>query len=366
MTIRESVLAVLNGKKPDLVPWLGDLDYWIFYLNKAGIMPKQYQSRDGIFKLHRDLCTGFYLQGYFPFLAHYEGIKVTEEKKGSLRYKTVETPVGSLREIWRYSPESYCWCPVEYFIKGPRDLPAVRYRYEHTYYEPDYARADALYERIGDLGLVLCYAPKSPAMQMIALESGIESFAISLLDAPDEMEETLAVMEKKHDEAAEISVNSPAECIMIPENISSEVVGKAYYEKYIRRYHEKWTQRIRRAGKYSFVHMDGTLKGVIKEVSSAGFDVLEALTPEPVGDIAMGDLKSRVGPQSVLWGGIPGVYFTDLIGDDAFDRFVIDVLAVARSEPRYVLGVADQVPPHARFERIKRVSELVEAHGRYA
>jgi hypothetical protein len=40
-------------------------------------------------------------------------------------------------------------------------------------------------------------------------------------------------MEKKHDEAAEIALNSPAECLMIPANISSEVVGKEYYKRSI-------------------------------------------------------------------------------------------------------------------------------------
>jgi hypothetical protein len=52
------------------------------------------------------------------------------------------------------------------------------------------------------------------------------------------------------------------------------------------------------------------------------------------------------------------------VSDADFDAFVIRVLDVMKSEPRYVLGVADQVPPLARFERIARVRELVEEHGR--
>jgi len=35
------------------------------------------------------------------------------------------------------------------------------------------------------------------------------------------------------------------------------------------------------------------------------------------------------------------------------------------SAPRYVLGVADQVPPRARWQRIRRVADLVEQYGRY-
>ena len=47
------------------------------------------------------------------------------------------------------------------------------------------------------------------------------------------------------------------------------------------------------------------------------------------------------------------MYFTDLISDEEFDAYVIRVLEVWKSEPRYVLGVADQVPPLSRPERIR-------------
>ena len=33
MTIRERALSVLNRRQPDVVPWLGDLDYWVTWLN---------------------------------------------------------------------------------------------------------------------------------------------------------------------------------------------------------------------------------------------------------------------------------------------------------------------------------------------
>ena len=89
------------------------------------------------------------------------------------------------------------------------------------------------------------------------------------------------------------------------------------------------------------------------------------MTPGPVGDIEPEDLHHWVEPGVIIWGGIPGVYFTDLISDEEFDAYVIRVLEIWKSEPRYVLGVADQVPPLARAERIARVAPLVEKYGRY-
>lgn len=365
MTVRERVMAVLKGKQPDIVPWLGDLDYWISSLNLGNTMPEKYKGDHGIYELHRDLGVGFYLQAYFPFKSVYEGVKVYEENDGKTFMVRVETPVGDIRQVWKYLPESYTWGPSEHYIKDIRDLKVLRYWYEHTNYIADYKLASDRYELVGDNGIVLCYMPKSPIMEMIALLAGIETTTYARLDDEDEFDATMEVLRKKADEAALIALNSPAECLMIPENLSSEVVGKGLFESYMRGYEEKWNRRIKEAGKYSFVHMDGTLKGLIREVASTGFTVLEALTPSPVGDIPFEELERWVSEDTVIWGGLPGVYFTELVSDGEFDRYVRNVLEVMKTEPRYVLGVADQVPPGASWERIARVRGLVETHGIY-
>jgi len=375
VSARSRVLAILNKQKPDLVPWFGDLDYWINALNAQGLMPEKYQG-PGMFQLHRDLGVGFYLQGYWPFQPVYDGVQVEQEIGTDVadgyirlirdvRITRVKMPVGELLQVEKYLPGSYCWAYQEHYIKDWRDLKAIRYWYEHTFYQPDYGLAEARYELIGDNGLVLCYLPRSPLMEMIAVLGGIQAVTYAMTDAPDEFVETIAVMEQKSDEAAEIALNSPAECLMIPENLSSEVVGKRRFNQYMRDYEERWNRKIKAAGKYSFVHMDGRLKGLIREVASTGFSVLEALTPAPAGDLAIEEIQSWVGKDTVVWGGIPGFHFSDMVSDQEFDRFVIHVLEVMRSQPRYVLGVADQVPPGTRWERIRRVGQLVEQYGRY-
>jgi hypothetical protein len=54
------------------------------------------------------------------------------------------------------------------------------------------------------------------------------------------------------------------------------------------------------------------------------------------------------------------------VSDEEFDAHVRRVLEVMRSEPRYVLGVADQVPPDGLERRVRRVGELVEKYGAYS
>ena len=363
MSIRQRVLSVLRHRKPDVVPWLGDLAYWVNWLNTADLMPERYLG-DGLYQLHRDLGVGFYLQGYFPFREVHDGVEVSEERANGRRVTRVRTPHGEIQETHEYLPDSYTSARTEHFIKTWRDLAPLRYLYEHTFYEPNYDLAARRYDLVGDNGLVLCYLPKSPFMELVALKAGIEAVTYAQADAPEEFAETLAVITRKHNEASEIALTSPAECLMIPENLSSESVGKRMYNQFVRPHEAWWTQRIREAGKYSFIQIDGTLRGLMREVSQAGFHVLEAVTPQPSGDIAVEELWRWAEPETIIWGGLPGIMFSDLVSDAEFDAFVIRVLDVFKTEPRYVLGVADQVPPLARWERIGRVRELVEEHGR--
>ncbi len=366
MTPRQRVIAILRGIKPDYVPWFGDLDYWASALIGRGQKPADFKQSADYIDWHRRLKVGFYLQGYFPFKTIIENCKVTEWNEGNNRLRKIETPRGTLQECWTYIPESFTEAPTEHLIKSEADLPAYAYMHENTRYEPDYDFAKKRLEQIGDMGLLLCYLPKSPFMQMVALDAGIMTVTMMYMNDRLMFESALAAVKKSHDRAAEIALESPAEVLMIPENLSSEVVGPNFFDLYMKNYHVYWAYRIKTAGKFSYVHLDGTLKGLLKQQCRTGISVIEAMTPAPAGDLPIGEWeKYAEGTNAILWGGIPGVYFTDLISDEEFDRHTIEVLEVMRQKPRYVLGVADQVPPDGLERRVMRVSELVEKHGKY-
>jgi hypothetical protein len=363
---RERILTLLSGGVPDRVPWFGDLAYWSGAMEARGQVPKGWQSTPDYYRFHRELGVGFYLQGYFAFRAVTDPEVVIKEGSDSHgRWRSVRTPLGTLEEEWRYLPEAYAWAPFRHLINTPADLPVLRYWCEHTHYVPDLEEAVRRQEMVGDLGVVLCYLPRTPFMQWVAEYAGIRNIVDLWMQAPDEFEETLRVMERSQDQAAEVAVTVPADCLMIPENLSSEVVGRRFYAQYVRPCEEKWVARIHAAGKYAFIHMDGTLKGLLAQVGSVGYDVIEAVTPEPVGDMPMRATRSLAGPQPILWGGVPGIYFTPLVSEAEFERHVCEMLEVMVADRRMVLGVADQVPPDALRSRVARVVELVERYGQY-
>ncbi len=364
MNNRQRILSILNHTTPDRLPWAGDMDYWYQSARKRGNLPEKYFG-DGYFQLNRDLGSGFYLQGYFPFQQHHPGITFTDQQDGDRRIRTMHTPAGDLTEIQQYLPTSFSWGYVKHYAETPSDLPAFNAFLESLEFTPDYEEAERRKQIIGDNGVVLVYAPRSPFMEMVTTYVGLTNLVYLLADVPEMMAEIFTLMERKHDLAAELAVNSPAECIMIPENLSSEVVGASFYRRFLRPYERRWIERIRQAGKYSFVHLDGTLKGLLKQVAETGFDVIEAVTPYPSGDISMAEAIELAGGDTILWGGLPGIIFTPAFTQDDFEQHVTSMIGLMKQRPQYVLGVADQVPPDGLIERVADVARLCDASGWY-
>ncbi len=366
MTPRERVLTLLRGGRPDQVPWFGDLDYLATAMIGRGQRPADFKQSAAYLDWHRELGLGFYLQGYFPFHTIIENCRITEWREGHDKHRKIETPRGVLHDCWTWLPESFTEGPTEHLLKTAADLPAYQFLHANTRYEPDYAFGAARQSELGDIGVMLAYLPKSPFMQVVALDAGIIATVEMMSDAPEHFEETLDVVRASHDQAAAISLTSPSEVLMIPENLSSESVGPALFERFMRDYQQTWTARIRTAGKFSCMHLDGTLKGLLRQECTVGFDFIEALTPAPVGDLAVEDWAKFCGDaKTIFWGGMPGAYFSPHVSEAEFERFTRATLAVMRREPRYVLGVADQVPPNAVVSRLHRVRELVAECGVY-
>ncbi|MCC6445157.1 MAG: hypothetical protein IT210_17070 [Armatimonadetes bacterium] len=84
-----------------------------------------------------------------------------------------------------------------------------------------------------------------------------------------------------------------------------------------------------------------------------------------MGDVPLSEWRDRAGPDLILWGGLPGAYFSPIYPESVLREMTMACLRLCRADRRFVLGVSDQVPPDADLRRVAMVSELVEQYGRY-
>jgi hypothetical protein len=141
------------------------------------------------------------------------------------------------------------------------------------------------------------------------------------------------------------------------ENIHDHLLSPAYFEKYLVPWYEKRSGQLRENGIFTHIHIDGFFKDLLPYLAELPFDGLEALTPEPQGDVPLEEIREHIGDK-VLLDGIPALLFLPTYSEERLKEFTRRV--VEMFHPRLVLGISDELPEgagEAALERIGWISE---------
>jgi hypothetical protein len=189
--------------------------------------------------------------------------------------------------------------------------------------------------------------------------AGVETTVSLWADARDDLERTIGVVQECEDAIFDIICAGPGSYVVFPENLSGEVTGRTLLRRYAIPYWQQRIGQLHEAGKRVGIHNDGTLRGSLPLLIEAGFDLVESVTPAPVGDMTLCEIREMTAGRLIVWGGLPGALFSPTTPEAVFTSFVNEVLTTFPGGSGFVLGVADQVPPDASFNRIRRVRETV-------
>lgn len=366
MNNRDRLLYILQGKQPDRIPFFADLVYLYDSLAAENRLEEKYFGDQGYLRFHLDLNAGICF--YTPFLwrtRYVNGVEQQVVEKGFLRTTEFATPVGRIKSVQQYLPSTYSWAYREHFVKDLDDYRIMQYVHENTVYEKDMGPFEAIKALWGSHGIATAMPPISaaPLQKLLARWAGVENTVYMMADSEAEFDEITWAIERSEDAAFEILCDSSADYVEFAENLSSEVTGVRFFEKYNKPYYVRRTRQLHQAGKFCGIHIDGTLGACLPLLHGCGFDVAEAVTPFPVGDLRLESLRAAAGENIVIWGGLPSPLFTPQFSDDEFDQFVKQILTTFRGDHRFVLGVGDQVPPDAVIARVRRVNDMIEAFG---
>ena len=71
------------------------------------------------------------------------------------------------------------------------------------------------------------------------------------------------------------------------------------------------------------------------------------------------------GPDIILIGGVPGAMFAAPFTAKEMKNQVKKIIRTYKESGKFILGVADQVPPDGDISFVKLISDLVEEYGAY-
>ena len=366
MTLRERIEAVFRGETPDAMVWFADLTYWYGAHQAMGDLPAAWRGPHGIGQIHREMNVGEYVPGCNAY-DESEGSEVAFEHRveAGVGTRTWRTPVGTIDSRQEYSPSSFSWGFRAHPVKRVEDLAVVRYVVEHRQYRARPDRLRQVDRDVGAHGLPVIAVPGSPMAELGKAWAGIMDLSYLMADTPGEVGETLEAIASSQDETYRITAESECPYVMICENLSAETMG-GLFDLHTRDYLTRRVAYLHAHGKKVILHIDGTLRGVVEKLPAVGIDCLDAVTPKPVGDVGMDEIRDLVGDDILILGGMPGAMFAPPFTAADIETHVRDVIRLHKQSNTFMFGVADQVPPNGDLQLVKLVSDLVEQHGRYA
>jgi|YNPNPStandDraft_1061719.scaffolds.fasta_scaffold14107_4 hypothetical protein len=359
MNFRQRLLAVLQGQRPDVMPWFADLTYWAHAQRLAGTLPPEYEGDEGFVKLHADHHVGYYLGYAAVWSDTHEQVEVSSERDGDLITGHWRTPVGELWSQRRFLPRTASEAIVRWPVTSPEDLRVLRYIADSTQTTPTYERYELLKRLAGEQGHPTVLPPRSPLSQMLAEWTGVVNLSYLLADAREEVERTLEALGRAADGAYAAILGCDTPFVELPDNLTGEVVTRLF-ERYQFDYYLRRIRPLQEAGKKVGVHLDGTLRGILPLLVKTGLDFIESITPKPTGDVAVEHLRDLAGPDVILFGGIPGAMFAPPFTAADLRRQVELVIEHHWESGKFILGAADQVPPNGDLNLVRQVGEWCE------
>ncbi len=97
----------------------------------------------------------------------------------------------------------------------------------------------------------------------------------------------------------------------------------------------------------------------------SGMDIAEAICPQPMTKVTITEVKKAFKGKITIFGGIPSVaLLEETMSDEEFQKFMKSLFKEIAPGSRFILGISDTTPPDAKFERLLRITEMVEKWGK--
>jgi hypothetical protein len=363
----ERIMATYTKKRVNKIVWQPRIEHWYDVRKVKGTLPEKYKNK-GVLEIYDDLSSSVrYYYGsttdisspktYIKF-EHTERVKVREVRKNNDIHLTYETPIGQLRGKKRLGEWGTSWHYVEHPAKSISDLRILECVVENTKARFDYEFYKEAENKVGHRGVIQFYWERSPFQRLLLEYMGVENTIYALQDYPKRMREYLKTAEEAENQLYEVLAKCPVFSLNFGENIDAHFDPPKVFNEYLLPYYKKRVAQLHKAGKFCFIHMDGSLKPLLPYINDAGFDGVEGATSLPQGDITLEELKEALG-DTILIDGIPMLLFLPHYSYKELEEYTIKVLNLF--SPNLILGISDEISPPGDIEKVRFVSQIVES-----
>jgi hypothetical protein len=356
-------LATFRGERTRRPVWTADISYWINGRREDGTADPAWATEEGHLRLHQELgVLPYYDYNHFWASAPVYEPTVTmhTETTGNVTRSTIHTPRGDLFTESKYLRESACGATTRHSVNTPEDLDRMIYILEHSRLVPanldDFAARQVTWARHG--GYSSLALPRSPLASFCYEWAGLENAIMLLMDHEDKVRRIFSLIEAQQEPILDAVCRLAPPVVHFADNLSSDNFT-SLYDDFMAPGHRHRLAKLHAAGVKAAVHLDGAIRGLLPKLAAVGFDAVEALTPKPVGDVGLDEMRAVAGSDRlILWGGVPGAMFAPPYTWADMQAHMEQLLKHWGNTP-FIIGVADQVPPDGDITFCRKIAEML-------
>ena len=369
MTNRERLIAILERRSPDRIPWIPRLEIWHQAHIARNSLPKQYQGLS-LREIESDLNIGTPARQGSVYRVEYHNVDISREINGMETITTYKTPVGSVNTTHRYSETLALGgvaspLLVSHMIKDVDDYDVVEYIFSHATVHPTYEAYAAYDIEIGSDGLPMTAIGPDPMYRILQVLIGFNNAFYHLYDDRAKVMHLYDVINEFTEKIQQVALDSPAVLIQHGEHFDAKMTPPNIYSEYMLPYFQTFFEKLHAAGKYVTCHADADTSNLLELIIESGFDMAECFVTAPMVPLTLSEARKVLGEKVIIWGGIPSVILCDPITNESFESFMMNLLRTIAPGDAFILGVADNVMAEAKLERIQYISQLVEEYCQY-
>ena len=394
-TMKERVLAVLDGKLPDRLPFIDRIEIWYKGMLARGTMPQAYAGMS-LNDVHKavgigrekfsipyalklrgvDMCISFNNEliyqetdpnvRYFP--AQYAPEEIPRDNPGTsiVEYKT---PVGTVSVGYVFAESMILLSGMEpyltaHLIKEAADYKTIEYILERAEFVPRYDEFQAEENKVGTHGFVVPCVHRIPFQQALLEYLGEMSLFQALYDNREKLDRLIHLLDLQMVDILNRLGETDLPYIEFGDNLDGMMTNPDLFRQYCLPQYRKYTGMLHAQGKKAGSHTDGNLKPLVDLLPESGLDVCESFTPKPLTELDFEEAweKWRNGP--LIWGGIPSDLLEERTSQSVFEAFVDKLLTTVGNRP-IIIGVGDMVLDNNLIERVRYIADRVGNHILY-
>lgn len=337
MTMRERMLALIEGRPHDRVPF-------VQYTGLAGMNDEIWAEvgRDNMGILQWTELHALETPNCRSDVKEFE-------RDGRRGYRhTIHTPDGSFFEERLYEPTFMTTAASSHFVKTPED-----YRVFMAYLRDVAVRKDldgyrATVKALGEDGLPLAAVQRSPFQQLWIQWVGIQDLVAHLVENAGIMEEVFALMNGIQRRVFEIVREAVREVhvpfIDFPDNITAPMIGTTYFREHCVPAYDELAGMLDEIGKDVpiFVHTDGYLKPLWEAIGESRIRGLDSLSPPPDNDTSIAQALA-LRPDMRVCANFPSSVHVTEPGN--IYRHAMQILEQDNRSGRLQIQISENVPP---------------------